>query len=43
LECAKRSSGAGAEEAVERALRNQNVWLTLAYVGLILLLTRTYA
>jgi len=28
---------------VERALRNQNVWLTIAYVGLILLLTRTYA
>jgi hypothetical protein len=28
---------------VERALRNQNVWLTLGYVCLILLLTRTYA
>jgi len=26
-----------------RALRNHNVWLTLAYVGLILLMARTYA
>ena len=33
----------GTRGNVERALRNQNVWLTIAYVGLILLLTRTYA
>ena len=26
-----------------RALRNHNVWLALTYVGLILLLARTYA
>jgi hypothetical protein len=29
--------------SMERALRNHNVWLALAYVGLILLLSRTYA
>ena len=28
---------------VARALRNHNVWLALAYVGLILLMARTYA
>jgi len=28
---------------VERALRNHNVWLVLAYLGLILLMARTYA
>jgi hypothetical protein len=28
---------------VARALRNHNVWLTLTYVGLILLMARTYA
>ena len=28
---------------VGNALRNQNVWLALVYVSLILLLTRTYA
>jgi hypothetical protein len=28
---------------VARALRNHNVWLILAYVGLILLMARTYA
>jgi hypothetical protein len=28
---------------VERALRNQNVWLTVGYVCLILLLSRTYS
>ena len=28
---------------VSRALRNHNLWLALAYVSLILLLTRTYA
>jgi hypothetical protein len=28
---------------VARALRNQNVWLVLTYVGLILLMARTYA
>jgi hypothetical protein len=26
-----------------RALRNHNVWLVLTYVGLILLMARTYA
>jgi len=26
-----------------RALRNHNVWLALTYVGLILLMARTYA
>jgi len=31
------------EESVERTLRNQNLWLAVAYVSLILLLTRTYA
>jgi hypothetical protein len=29
--------------SMERALRNHNVWLTVLYVGLILLLSRTYA
>ena len=29
--------------SMERALRNHNVWLTVAYLGLILLLSRTYA
>ena len=28
---------------VETALRNQNVWLVLGYVGLILLMARAYA
>jgi hypothetical protein len=28
---------------VARALRNHNVWLVLTYVGLILLMARTYA
>jgi hypothetical protein len=28
---------------VERALRNHNVWLVLTYVGLILLMARTYS
>lgn len=28
---------------VARALRNHNVWLALTYVGLILLMARTYA
>jgi len=28
---------------VARALRNHNVWLILTYVGLILLMARTYA
>jgi len=28
---------------VERTLRNHNVWLTLTYVGLILLMARAYA
>jgi hypothetical protein len=28
---------------VGSALRNQNLWLALVYVSLILLLTRTYA
>ena len=28
---------------VTRALRNHNVWLTLMYVGLILLMARVYA
>jgi hypothetical protein len=28
---------------VARALRNQNVWLTLTYLGLILLMARVYA
>jgi hypothetical protein len=27
---------------VARALRNQNVWLVLGYVGLILLMARAY-
>jgi hypothetical protein len=31
------------ESTVGSALRNQNVWLALAYVSLILLLSRTYA
>jgi hypothetical protein len=29
--------------SVARTLRNHNVWLTLAYVGLILLMARAYA
>jgi hypothetical protein len=29
--------------SVARALRNQNVWLTLTYLGLILLMARVYA
>jgi hypothetical protein len=28
---------------VSRALRNQSLWLTLTYVGLILLMARAYA
>jgi len=28
---------------VARALRNHNVWLVVAYVGVILLMARTYA
>ena len=28
---------------VSRALRNQGLWLTLTYVGLILLMARAYA
>lgn len=28
---------------VTRALRNHNVWLTLTYVGLILLMARAYS
>jgi len=28
---------------VARAIRNHNVWLALTYVGLILLMARTYA
>jgi hypothetical protein len=28
---------------VTRALRNHNVWLTLTYLGLILLMARVYA
>lgn len=28
---------------VARALRNHNVWLVVAYVGLILLMARAYA
>ena len=37
--------GAGStdEEPVERTVRNPNLWLAIAYVSLILLLTRTYA
>ena len=36
--------GAGVEERpVTKALWNQNVWLTVGYVALILLLSRTYA
>jgi hypothetical protein len=41
-----RSGSWGTEEGtwdVERALRNHNVWLVLAYLGLILLMARTYA
>lgn len=30
-------------ELVSRALRNHNLWLTIAYVGIILLMARTYA
>jgi hypothetical protein len=29
--------------SVTRALRNHNVWLTLTYLGLILLMARVYA
>jgi hypothetical protein len=29
--------------SVSRALRNQGLWLTLTYVGLILLMARAYA
>jgi hypothetical protein len=29
--------------SVARALRNPNVWLTLTFVGLILLMAHTYA
>jgi len=36
------SMGMG-EPRVARTLRNHNVWLTLAYVGLILLMARAYA
>jgi|SoiMethySBSTD1v2_1073268.scaffolds.fasta_scaffold2459328_2 hypothetical protein len=37
-------AGAGRrEESVGSALRNQNLWLTLLYVSLILLISRTYA
>jgi len=31
------------ELVVERAVRNHNVWLTLIYLGLILLMARAYA
>jgi len=31
------------KSTVGRALRNHQIWLTLVYVSLILLLTRTYA
>jgi hypothetical protein len=30
-------------ELVSRALRSHNLWLTVAYVGIILLMARTYA
>jgi hypothetical protein len=30
-------------ELVRRALRNQGLWLLLTYLGLILLMARTYA
>jgi hypothetical protein len=33
----------GREEFVSRALRNKSLWLTLAYVGAILLMARAYA
>jgi hypothetical protein len=33
----------GMRETVARALRNPNIWLTLTFVGLILLMARTYA
>jgi hypothetical protein len=33
----------GREKFVSRALRNQSLWLTLAYVGAILLMARAYA
>jgi len=41
----KRTSGKRGRGSrnVERALRNHNVWLVLTYLGLILLMARTYA
>jgi hypothetical protein len=33
----------GGKNRVSRALRHQGLWLTLAYVGLILLMARVYA
>ena len=30
-------------DLVSRALKNQGLWLSVAYVGLILLMARTYA
>jgi hypothetical protein len=33
----------GGNLSVTRALRNHNVWLTLTYLGLILLMARVYA
>ena len=33
----------GRDDLVSRALRNKSLWLTLAYVGAILLMARAYA
>jgi hypothetical protein len=43
----KWAKGAGPENSrrgsVSRALKNKKLWLSLTYVGLILLMARTYA
>ena len=38
-----RTRGKGGDDLVARALKHQGLWLTVAYVGLILLMARAYA